>query len=276
MNKTYKLGGDIEVNRLGYGGMQLTGPGTFGDVADRPGAIEIIRAAAAAGVNFFDTADAYGPHTNESLFADALAPYERPRAVIATKGGFTRPGPGQWVVNGNPNYLRQCIDGSLQRLKLKTIDLWQLHRVDDKVALEESLAPVVEAVAAGKIKHVGLSEVTVAQVEQAQRILPIASVQNLYNVSQRRWDDVLDYTAQNGLAFIPWFPLGSGPDGLGRPIQVLAAKRKVSVAQLALAWLLKRSNNILLIPGTKSLTHLRENLDAGSIELSDAEFASLR
>lgn len=270
---TYKIG-EIEINRLGYGAMQLTGNGVFGDVTDRAKAIKVLQEAVAGGVNFIDTAEAYGPKTNESLIAEALYPYKSD-LLIATKGGFNRPGPNQWVPNGRPEYIASNIEGSLQRLKTDRIDLWQLHRFDPSVPVEETLAPVADAVKAGKIRYVGLSEVDVAQIERAQKVLPIVSVQNLYNLGERKWEDVLDYTTQNNLAFIPWYPLASGPQSLADKISGIAAKHKATTAQIALAWLLKRAENILLIPGTSSVDHLKENLAAANIELSNEEFEAL-
>jgi aryl-alcohol dehydrogenase-like predicted oxidoreductase len=271
---TYKLGGQFTINRLGYGAMQLTGPGVFGEVKDRENAKKVLQAAVAAGVNFIDTAEAYGPKLNESLIADALYPYKKD-LVIATKGGFSRPGAGQWVPNGDPAFIRGNIDSSLKRLKTDSIDLWQLHRIDPNFPVEETLAPVVDAVKAGKIKHVGLSEVDVEQIERVQKVLPIVSVQNLYNLGNRKWEPVLDYTIQNGLAFIPWYPLASGPDSLAGKINAIASAHKATTAQIALAWLLQRADNILLIPGTSSLEHLQENMQAAKIELSSEEFEVL-
>jgi aryl-alcohol dehydrogenase-like predicted oxidoreductase len=271
--RTFNLG-QYEINRLGYGAMQLTGPGVFGDAPDRARAKKVLQEAVAAGVNFIDTADAYGPHTNESLIAEALHPYKKD-LVIATKGGFSRPGPGQWVPNGTPEFIRENIEGSLKRLKVDTIDLWQLHRFDSNVPVEETLRPVVDAVKAGKIRYVGLSEVDVAQIEQAEKIVPIVSVQNLYNLGNRKWDNVVDYTAQRGLAFIPWYPLASGPESMAGKISSIAARHNATTAQIALAWLLKRSPNILLIPGTSSVEHLHENMQAANIVLTDEEFAGL-
>lgn len=271
---TYKIGGELEINRLGYGGMQLTGKGVFGDIEDRENAKEVLRQAVAGGVNFIDTAEAYGPETNERLIAEALYPYKED-VVIATKGGFVRPGPGVWVPNGNPQFIRDNINGSLERLKVDRIDLWQLHRIDSEVPLENTLAPVVEAVNAGKIRYVGLSEVTIGQIEAARKILPVVSVQNLYNLSERKWENVLDYTIANDLAFIPWFPLASGPSAMAGKIQQIADQHQATVAQVALAWLLKRADNILLIPGTRSVAHLKENLGAAALELSDEEFELL-
>lgn len=274
ISTTWTLGGDLEINRLGYGAMQLAGKGVFGEAKDREGAKKVLQAAVAAGVNFIDTAEAYGPKLNESLIADALYPYQK-GLVIATKGGFDRPGPDQWIANGNPNHIRENIEGSLKRLKVDTIDLWQLHRIDSKVPVEETLAPVAAAVKAGKIRHVGLSEVTVEQIERAEKVLPIVSVQNLYNLGNRQWESVLDYTVKRNIAFIPWFPLASGPDTLADKIKGIAAVHNATVAQIALAWLLKRADNILLIPGTSSLGHLQENLEAGDIVLTDKEFETL-
>ena len=271
---TFKLGNEFEINRLGYGAMQLAGFGVFGEVEDRENAKKVLQAAVEAGVNFIDTAEAYGPKFNESLISDALTPYKSD-LVIATKGGFNRTGPNQWIPNGDPEYIKSNIEGSLKRLNVEAIDLWQLHRIDPKVPVEETLAPVVEAVKAGKIKHVGLSEVTIEQIERAEKVLPIVSVQNLYNLGNRQWENVLDYTAKRGMAFIPWFPLASGPGKLAKKIDDIAAKYDATIAQIALAWLLRRSSNILLIPGTKSISHLKENLKAGDIELTDEEFAEL-
>jgi pyridoxine 4-dehydrogenase len=271
---TFKIGGDLEINRLGYGGMQLTGFGVWGDAPNRETAKTVLQKAVESGVNFIDTADSYGPHTNEKLIADALHPYQQ-GLIIATKGGFDRTGPNQWVINGDPDHIRQAIDGSLQRLKLERIDLWQLHRFDPDIPVEETLGPVVEAVQAGKIRHVGLSEVGIREIERAEKVLPIVSVQNLYNLGNRRWEAVLDYTIQRGMAFIPWYPLASGPKKLAAKIREIAEKYEATTAQIALAWLLKRSSNILLIPGTSSLDHLNENLAADRIVLSDEDFAAL-
>lgn len=272
-NLSWQLG-DLIINRMGYGAMQLTGPGVFGEAPDRENAKRVLQAAVTAGVNFIDTAEAYGPQLNESLIADALHPYKKD-LVIATKGGFRRPGPGEWIPNGDPKFISENIDGSLRRLKTDTIDLWQLHRIDPKVPVEQSLGAVAKAVEAGKIRHVGLSEVGIEQIGQAEKILPIVSVQNLYNLGNRQWEEVLDYTAARGIAFIPWFPLASGPESLADKISKIAAAHNATVAQIALAWLLKRSPNILLIPGTSSLTHLQENLKAAEIALSEEEFDML-
>ena len=226
------------------------------------------------GVNFIDTAESYGPEFSESLISDALYPYPKD-LVIATKGGFDRPGPSQWIPNGSPDKIRKDIEGSLRRLKVEAIDLWQLHRIDPNIPLEATLEPVLDAVKAGKIKNVGLSEVTVAQIKQARKFLPIVSVQNMYNLGDRHWEKELDYTTKEGIAFIPWFPLASGPIRFEQALGKIAGRHGATIAQIALAWLLKRAQNILLIPGTKTLSHLDENLGALDIELSQEEFDSL-
>ena len=272
-NTTFKIG-DISINRLGYGGMQLTGEGVWGEAADRAGAIAVLKEAVNQGVNFIDTADAYGPHTNEMLIAAALYPYPKD-LLIATKGGFERSGPNQWNVNGHPEHIKKAIEGNLKRLKLDHIDLWQLHRIDPKIPVEETLGPVSEAVKAGKIRYVGLSEVSIAAVEKAEKTVPIISVQNLYNLGERKWEDLVDYTAKRKMAFIPWFPLASGPDKLKNKVEDVAKRHNATAAQVALAWLLKRSPNILLIPGTKSVKHLKENMAAAALKLSEEEVALL-
>jgi pyridoxine 4-dehydrogenase len=271
---TFLLAGKVKVNRLGYGAMQLTGSGVWGDAPRRDQAKRVLQAAVEAGVNFIDTADSYGPHANEVLIQEALGAYYG-KITLATKGGFERPGPGEWVVNGHPDHIRKAIDGSLQRLKRDQIDLWQLHRIDPNVPVEETLGPVADAVKAGKIRHVGLSEVDIRGIERAEKVLHIVSVQNLYNLGDRTWEKVLDYTAQKSMAFIPWFPLASGPDKMQEKIGAIARKYHATVAQIALAWLLKRSPNILLIPGTSSPQHLQENLEAIRITLSDEDFKTL-
>jgi len=271
---TYKLAGQQLINRLGYGGMQLTGPGVWGDAPDRELAKTVLKAAVDGGVNFIDTADSYGPHTNEILIHDALGSYYN-KILIATKGGFERTGPNKWVTNGRPEYIKKTIEGSLKRLQVKQIALWQLHRIDPKVPVEETLGPVAEAVSAGKIKWVGLSEVDIKGIERARKVIPIVSVQNLYNLGNRQWEEVLDYTVKENIAFIPWYPLASGPGKLEEKIGRIALKHKATTAQIALAWLLKRAANILLIPGTSSLQHLKENMDSVNINLSDEEFKQL-
>ncbi len=271
---TFLLGGELEINRLGYGAMQLTGQGVFGDMPDREKGKEILDFAVASGINFIDTADAYGPYTNETLIADALHPYPA-ELVIATKGGFERPSAGQWVINGNPEHIKEAIEGSLKRLKVECIDLWQLHRFDSKFPIEETLAPVAEAVKAGKIRFVGLSEVSIEQIERAEKVVPIVSVQNHYNLNERQWEAEVDYTAKRNMAFIPWYPLASGPEKMQNVVSKITKAHDATTAQIAIAWLLRRSPNIILIPGTKSLEHLKENLNTINVNLADEEVKEL-
>ena len=270
-SKTFLLGGDLLVNRLGFGAMRLTGEGIWGWPPDRENAKKVLRRAVELGVNFIDTADAYGPETNELLIAEALYPYPK-GLVIATKGGNTRPGPGQWVQDGRPEYLSQAVDKSLKRLKLERIDLWQLHRIDRKVPVEESLGAIKKAQDAGKIRHVGLSEVTVAEIEQAKKVVPIVSIQNRYNITDRESEAALNYCQKEKMGFIPWAPIGgSGTRSLskaGNALEAEAKRHNVSVVQLALAWLLQRSPVMLPIPGTSSLAHLEENMAAPKLQLS--------
>jgi len=273
-SNAFLLGAAIEINRMGYGAMQLTGKGVWGDPEDRSNAIKILQAAVEQGVNFIDTSDAYGPHTNEVLIADALHPYKS-GLIIATKGGFDRPAPGQWDINGKPEHIKEAIEGSLKRLKTDCIDLWQLHRIDSNFPVEETLAPVAEAVKAGKIRFVGLSEVSIEQIKQAEKIVPIVSVQNHYNLNERQWEAEVDYTAKRNIAFIPWFPLASGPEKMESTVNKIAKAHNAAAAQIALAWLLHRSPNIILIPGTKSLQHLKENIESVNINLSQEEVAEL-
>ena len=270
-NPAFKIGGKLKVNRFGYGAMQLTGRGVWGETPKRDLAKKVLAAAVDSGVNFIDTADAYGPETNEILIAETLSGYYD-KITIATKGGFERTGPNQWVANGHPDHIRAAIEGSLKRLKTGTIDLWQLHRVDSRYPVEDTLAPVADAVKDRKIRFVGLSEVSIKDIEKAQKVLPIVSVQNRYNIGDRHWEEVLDYTTENDMAFIPWFPLASGPDSLKQKIGKTASNHDATVAQIALAWLYHRADNILLIPGTHSLEHLQENRAAEGIELSEEEF----
>src|ERR1041384_4042108 len=273
--ETFLLGGDLLVNRLGFGAMRLTGEGIWGWPPDRENAKKVLRRAVELGVNFIDTADAYGPETNELLIAEALYPYPK-GVVIATKGGHTRPGPNQWVPDGRPEYLAQCVDKSLKRLKLERIDLYQLHRIDRKVPVEESLGALKKAQDAGKIRHVGLSEVTVAEIEQAKKVLPIVSIQNRYNITDRKSEAALNYCEKEKMGFIPWAPIGgSGTRSLSKastPLEAEAKRHNVSAVQLALAWLLQRSPVMLPIPGTSSLAHLEENMAAEKLHLSPEEW----
>ncbi|MEP6604469.1 MAG: aldo/keto reductase [Spartobacteria bacterium] len=272
---TFTLGGDLSVNRLGFGAMRLTGEGIWGWPADRDNARKILRRAVDLGVNFIDTADAYGPEVSELLIAEALHPYPA-GLVIATKGGLTRPGPGRWVPNGRPEYLTECVEKSLKRLKLERIDLYQLHRIDHKVPVEESLGALKKMQDAGKIRHVGLSEVTVKEIEQAKKVLPIVSIQNEYNISDRKSDAALAYCEKEKLGFIPWSPIGGGRSKLtksGNPLDVEAKRHgAASGAQLALAWLLQRSPVMLPIPGTSSLAHLEENVAAAKLQLTPEDW----
>ena len=270
----FKLGGDLPVNRLGFGAMRLTGAGIWGWPPDRDEARKVLRRAVELGVNLIDTADAYGPETNELLIAEALHPY-RKGLVIATKGGNTRPGPGQWVPNGRPEYLKQCVDGSLKRLRLERLDLWQLHRVDPKVPMEDSLGAIKEMRGAGKIRHVGLSEVGPEEIERARKIVPIATVQNRYNISDRKWDNALKYCEKEGLGFMPWSPVGGGRSLKDNAVEAVAKEQNVSVYQVAIAWLLHRSPVMLPIPGTSSVAHLEDNVAAGKLRLSEAQLKTL-
>jgi pyridoxine 4-dehydrogenase len=273
-NLEFLLGKTLKINRLGYGTMRLTGPSIFGDAPDRQNAIKLLQTAVKNGVNFIDTANSYGPNTAEILIADALYPYAKD-LVIATKGGFERPGPGQWIINGEPGYIKQTIEDSLKRLRREQIVLWQLHRVDPNFPIEETLRPVADAVAVGKIKYVGLSEVDIDQIERAEKIVPIVSIQNQYNLNDRKWEHLIEYTKKRDMAFIPWFPLASDPNKITGAVKNIAGKHNATPAQIALAWLLKRSENILLIPGTSAIDHLLENLQAKNVELSEEDFLEL-
>jgi aryl-alcohol dehydrogenase-like predicted oxidoreductase len=275
ISKTFKLGGELEIHRLGYGAMRITGPGIWGEPADREAAKKVLRRAVELGVDFIDTADSYGPAVSEPLIGEALAPYAQ-GTVIATKAGLTRQGPDRWLPVGRPEYLTQQVHMSLRWLKRDTLDLWQLHRIDPKVPVEESLAPIKKLQAAGKIRFVGLSEVTVEQIKQARKTIDIVSVQNEYNLGNRKSEAVLEYCEQEGIAFIPWFPVAAGK--LAQPggkLDSLAKKHDATVSQLSLAWLLHRSPVILPIPGTSSVEHLEENLKAADLTLSDAEWQEL-
>ena len=270
----FKLGGDLPVGRLGFGAMRITGDGVWGWPADRNEALKVLRRAVELGVNLIDTADAYGPETSELLIAEALYPYPK-GLVIATKGGLTRPGPGQWVPNGRPEYLTQCVEKSLKRLRLERIDLYQLHRVDSKVPMEESLGAIKKMQEAGKIRHVGLSEVGPEEIAQARKVLPIVTVQNRYNIADRKWDKALAYCEKEGLGFMPWSPVGGGRSLKGGPLETVAKSHGASVYQLAIAWLLARSPVMLPIPGTSSVAHLEENVAAGKVQLTPAELTAL-
>src|SRR6266487_6588874 len=274
-NPTFKIGGDLEVNRLGFGAMRLTGEGIWGWPPDRANSLKVLKRAVELGANLIDTADAYGPEVDELLIAEALHPYPK-GLVIATKGGSTRPGPGQWVPDGRPEYLKGCVDKSLKRLRLETIDLYQLHRIDPNVPMEESLGALKEMQDAGKIRHVGLSEVSPDEVKRARKILPIVSVQNQYNIGNRKWEDTLTYCEKESLGFMPWSPIG-GSRGLkaGDALEAAAKTHGVTVVQLALAWLLHRSPIMLPIPGTSSVAHLEENVAAAKLKLTPEEWKAI-
>jgi pyridoxine 4-dehydrogenase len=275
MNTTFKLGGDLAVNRLGFGAMRITGEGIWGWPPDRENALKVLRRATDLGVNLIDTADAYGPDTSELLIAEALHPYPE-GLVIATKGGLTRPGPNEWVPNGRPEHLKQAVEGSLKRLRLERIDLYQLHTIDPKVPMEASLGALKEMQDAGKIRHVGLSNVDPEEIVRARKILPIVSVQNRYNIEDRKSGKALVYCEREGLGFMPWFPIGGGR-GL-KPENALeraARDHGVSVVQVALAWLLARSPVMLPIPGTSSIAHLEENVAAAKLKLTPAEWKAI-
>jgi pyridoxine 4-dehydrogenase len=266
--------GDCTVHRLGYGSMQLTGPGIWGDPPDRHEAIRVLRRAVELGVDFVDTADSYGPHSTEELIRAALHPYNG--VLVATKGGLVRTGPGEWKPLGRPEYLRQEVEMSLRRLGLDHIGLYQLHRIDPQVPAEESIAELVALQQEGKIRHIGLSQVSVEQIEQARETAAIVSVQNLYNLTSRRADSTLEYCQREGIAFIPWFPIGGGLlTGSAGALQEVAAEHGVSRAQVALAWLLHRSPAMLPIPGTASVAHVEENIAAASLRLSDQQYQRL-
>jgi pyridoxine 4-dehydrogenase len=265
---TLTLGGDLTVNRLGYGAMQLTGPGVWGDPKDPEEAIRVLKRAVDLGVNFIDTADAYGPFVSEQLIKKALHPYPK-GLVIATKAGLTRQGPNGWTPVGRAEYLRQQVELSLRHLGVERIDLLQLHRIDPKTPVAESLGELVALQKEGKIRHIGLSEVSVAQFEEARKLATIVSVQNLFNLSNRSAEPLLDHVTKLGVAFIPWFPLATGALARpGGPLAKLAEKHRVSASQLALAWLLKRSPSMLPIPGTSTVKHLEENVAAAEVTLT--------
>jgi pyridoxine 4-dehydrogenase len=257
---TIDLGGELAVNRLGFGAMRLTGDGIWGPPKDPAKAIAVLRRSIELGVNFIDTADSYGPNVSEELIAEALAPYPKD-LVIATKGGWNRPGPNQWTHDASPAHLRAAVEGSLKRLRLDRIDVYQLHVPDPVVPLAASIETLANMQSEGKIRLVGLSNVTVEHIERARKIMPIVSVQNRYSFTDREWDNVVDYCERNGIAFIPWFPLGAGRVA-GNLLEWIAKTRQVKPIQIALAWLLKRSPVMLPIPGTSSIAHLEENIQA--------------
>jgi len=268
--KTFTIGGDLTVNRVGYGAMRITGKGIWGPPADKDEAIRVLKRAVELGVNFIS----YGPHVSENLIAEALHPYAD-GLVIATKGGLTRTGPDQWPVNADPEYLKGALEGSLKRLKLDQIDLYQLHRIDPKVPAEKTFEFLKKAQQDGKIKHIGLSEVSVDEIKKAQQFFEVVSVQNMYSVDNRKWEPVLDYTKENNIAFIPWFPLNAANVASQEKLKEVADKHNATVYQTALSWLLHHADNILLIPGTSSVKHLEENLKTADVELTDEDMQHL-
>src|SRR5436190_4900791 len=274
-NPTLQLGGDLTVNRLGFGAMRITGEGIWGWPPDRENALKVLRRAVELGVNLIDTADAYGPETSELLITEALHPYPN-GLVIATKGGLTRPGPGDWVPNCRPEHLKQALEGSLKRLRLERIDLYQLHTVDSKVPIEDSVGALKQMQDAGKIRHVGLSNVSTDEIVRARNVLPIVSVQNEYNIEDRKSERVLVYCEKENIGFLPWFPIGGGR-GLKpeNPLNAAAKAHGVSVVQVALAWLLERSPVMLPIPGTSSVPHLEENIAAAKLKLTPEEWKAI-
>ena len=272
---TFAIGGDLTVHRLGYGAMQLPGPGVWGPSKDEANAIRVLRRVPELGIDLIDTADSYGPNVSEELIGRALAPYGK-GMVIATKAGLERPGPNQWTPNGRPEHIRAALDGSLKRLKLERIDLYQLHRIDPKVPADDQFGTLRDLQREGKVRHLGLSEVNVQEIEHARRTIAVTTVQNRYNVADREHEAVLDYCERERIGFIPWFPLATGKlAGPGSPLARAAERLGVTPAQVALAWLLRRSPVMLPIPGTSSVAHLEDNVRAAGLELSDAEFEEI-
>jgi pyridoxine 4-dehydrogenase len=272
---TFNLGGELTVNRLGFGAMRLTGDGVWGEPRDRKECGEVLHRAVALGVNFIDTADSYGPEVSEEIIAEALHPYPDD-LVIATKGGFLRPGPGKWDPDGRPEHLREACEGSLKRLRVDRIDLYQLHRPDPKVPYEESVGALKELQSEGKIRLIGVSNVSTEQLAQARGIVDVVSVQNRFNLTDRATEDELDVCEQEGIGFIPWFPLAVGELARpGGPLDEIAQAHDAAPSQIALAWLLQRSPVMLPIPGTSSVEHLEENVAAAAIELSPDEFEAI-
>jgi aryl-alcohol dehydrogenase-like predicted oxidoreductase len=272
--RTLTIGGDLTVNRLGYGAMRITGKGIWGPPKNKTEAINVLKRALELGVNFIDTADSYGPHISEELIAEALYPYPED-LVIGTKGGLLRSGPDEWPINAHPVHLRQALEGSLKRLKLDHIDLYQLHRIDPIVPAEQSFEFLQQAQQEGLIKHVGLSEVDVDTIKKAQEFFEVVSVQNMYSVDNRKWEPVLQYCKAHNIVFIPWFPLNAGNVTNQDKLKQIADKYQATVHQVALNWLLNHSDNILLIPGTSSVAHLEENMQAASLELSENDVNEL-
>jgi pyridoxine 4-dehydrogenase len=272
--KTFNLGGDLTVNRIGYGAMRITGKGIWGPPKDKEEAIRVLKRAVELGVNFIDTADSYGPHISEELIAEALYPYPAD-LVIGTKGGLTRTGPDQWPINAHPDHLKEALEGSLKRLKLDQIDLYQLHRIDPNVPAEKSFEFLQKAQQDGKIRHIGLSEVDVNAIKKAGEFFEVVSVQNMYSVDNRKWEPVLQYCKENNIAFIPWFPLNAANVAGQEKLKQVANKHQATVYQVALSWLLHYADNILLIPGTSSVSHLEENMKTATVDLTSDDMTIL-
>ena len=271
---TYTLGGDLTINRLGYGAMRITGDGIWGPPKDKAEAIRVLQATQDLGINFIDTADSYGPYVSEELIAEALHPYPE-GLLIATKGGLERTGPNEWPVNGRPEHLEEALKGSLKRLKVDRIDLYQLHRFDSKVPADEFLGKLQELQQEGLIRHLGLSEVSVEQIKQAQQYFEVVSVQNKFSLTDRQWQDEVDWTREQHIGFIPWYPLDAGALD-NATLQSIAQKHDANVYQIALAWLLAHSENILPIPGTSSVDHLKENTAAAHLQLDEEDMGQLK
>jgi pyridoxine 4-dehydrogenase len=274
IKKTFTIGGDITINRLGFGAMRITGKGIWGEPENRDEAIKVLKRAVELGVNFIDTADSYGPNVSEELIAEALYPYPE-GLLIGTKGGLLRTGPDQWPVDASPEHLKEALEGSLKRLKLNTIDLYQLHRIDPKVPAEKTFEFLKQAQQDGKIKHIGLSEVGVEDIKKAQQYFEVVSVQNMYSVDNRKWEDVLEYCTVNNIAFIPWYPLSGGNIHAVEVLQKIADRHSATPQQIALSWLLYRPDNILLIPGTSKVAHLEQNLKTADIQLTEQDLEEL-
>jgi aryl-alcohol dehydrogenase-like predicted oxidoreductase len=274
VKSTFKIANEITINRMGFGAMRITGEGIWGPPEDRQEAIRVLKRTQELGINFIDTADSYGPDVSEELIAEALHPYS-PGLIIATKGGLLRTGPNVWPINAHPDHLKKALEGSLRRLKLDQIDLYQLHRIDPQVPAEDSLRFLKDAQQQGLIRHIGLSEVSVEQIKRAQEIVEIVSVQNMYSIDNRKWEPVVDYCRENNIAFIPWYPLNAGNISTVKQLEKIAKGYDATPHQIALSWLLHHAPNIVLIPGTSKVSHLEENFKASAIALSDDDIAVL-
>lgn len=274
VSKTFALGGDLTINRMGFGAMRITGEGIWGPPQDHAESIRVLRRAVELGVTFIDTADSYGPNVSEELIAEALHPYA-PDLIIGTKGGLLRTGPNQWPIDASPRHLEEALHGSLKRLRQERIDLYQLHRIDPNVPAEETFAWLQQQQQKGLVRHIGLSEVSVADIQKAQEFFPVVSVQNMYSVDNRKWEAELDYCQQQNIAFIPWYPLAGGNQDALNKLSGIGQRLEASPQQVALAWLLHRAPNILLIPGTSKVKHLEENVQAADIQLTAEDMAAL-